>query len=276
MGKNQKKIAVIQGRNIIILAVVIGILNLILLQIFAHSLDHVHVAFPFISMTECKNPEHYITSICFTIVGFLVWFSQHLVYKQYKSLYPKKTLVLRLIYVLMCIATSTLVGQAVFNLQTEFADTEYKIDEKKFDWVWHTQVHLVCAEILFISTMVHMFLYLIFMIKTGLYKDPDSKKSFISKLVLLAILIAAYIAMQILQTHTYKTDKSSLIGISFAAVCQYIMVVTLILHYGSFYQELKLVTLKVRVVSSIPKEGSKLLDKTNSSHSGTDFFSNSD
>ncbi|KAJ6235524.1 fasting-inducible integral membrane protein tm6p1-related [Anaeramoeba flamelloides] len=239
-----KYLSITRPDRVLIIATVVGILNLITIHIIARALHHVIVAIPYISMTENHRPEHYITSIVFTSVAVVLCWTQYLVYVRQRTLYPQNKKLLMWLFFNAIVSSIGLFGQAVFELQLDWNTKKYNSEEAqelKNNITWHSNIHLTLANCLFISTMIHTLSYLVFMVKNKLHKEKETKGSFKLKIFVLSLLVLSFVMQQILQNIYFPKDQEQkrITTMQFGAVFQYLMVISIMAHYTSFYKELK-------------------------------------
>ncbi|KAJ6239166.1 fasting-inducible integral membrane protein tm6p1-related [Anaeramoeba flamelloides] len=239
-----KHLTITRPDRVLIIATITGILNLITIHIIARALNHVIVAIPYISQTENHRPEHYITSVAFTSIAVVLCWTQYLVYVRQRTLYPQNKKLLVWLLVNAIVSSIGLCGQAVFELQLDWNTKKYdseQAQELKKNYTWHTNAHLTLANCLFISTMIHTLSYLIFMVKNKLHKEKDTKNSFRLKVFVLFLLVLSFVMQEILQNIHFPSDEQNkkITYMEAGAIFQYLMVVSIMAHYASFYKELK-------------------------------------
>ncbi|KAJ6241778.1 fasting-inducible integral membrane protein tm6p1-related [Anaeramoeba flamelloides] len=239
-----KHLSITRPDRTILIAIAVGVLNLITIHIIARALHHVIVAIPYISQTENHRPEHYITSIVFTCIALVLCWTQYLVYVRQRTLYPQNKKLLFWLFLNAIVSSIGICGQAVFELQLDWNTKKYNSEEAKElknHYTWHTYMHLTLANCLFISTMIHTLSYLIFMVKNKLHKEKETKNSFRLKIFVLFMLVVSFVMQEILQNIHFpkEEDHKKITYMQAGAIFQYLMIVSIMAHYASFYKELK-------------------------------------
>ncbi|KAJ3449858.1 fasting-inducible integral membrane protein tm6p1-related [Anaeramoeba flamelloides] len=299
---NQNQLTHIKVNHILNLALTIAVSALVISQIFARSLGHVDVPIPFHSLCENHYPEYFVSSSLLTVTGVLVLWSQHLFYKRQMYLYQKDKKLHRAMYVVFAIAILGFSFQAIFPIQQDWP-SDREIDPKTPKVVWHTYLHFIFAGIFFYFTCLHFLLYIVFMIKNGFhkksYKDSHSTNNFVINenendndhendndninenengngkkdfnckrfwkfVILFIFLIICVILSMTLQRVQTSNKKSRLILVSFAALFQYLSIVTIITYFWLFNTLLRNVSLVVIFQNNNNKNNSGLIGNSDS------------